>query len=244
MAKKITRKAVISKAVVDAVRKGLDAEAKALAPLKAMGEIVAAAYPTAESLKAIRTQFITETILPLKRYAEQRKIILAPLGKKDTPEGIAIRDAKANARATVGMAFGSVLKYAFPRVKSTETRGRKANPDHLKIAKHLDAALKIARDSSSGMFDAVKVTGGIKVVLAMLPRAIEPNTTEPGRRKVTTPKAPAKRKAPRANKSTVPGTVGLGKPKQVIKKMLKDRKAKLAKSNIISARELTGAVTH
>lgn len=230
-------KVVISKTVIAAVHKGLDAAERAKAPLQAMGATVAAEYGNRKALELIRSQFISDVILSMKRYAEQRKIILAPLGKKDTPEGIAIRDAKANARATVGMAFGLILKNAFPKEKT-----HSVNPGHAKIAKLLTQAIKVAKADPNPAYDRNEMVEGLQERLDALPKATAPAKGESARRKVTTPKAPAKRKAPRANKSTVPGTVGLGAPKQKIRNA---RKAKpKANPNIINARELTGAVTH
>lgn len=233
-------KVVISKVVIAAVHKGLDAAERAKAPLQAMGATVAAEYKNRESLELIRSQFIADVILPMKRYTEQAKVIAAPLGKKGTPEGIAIRDAKAGARATVGMAFGLILKYAFPKEKTTQER--RVNPGHAKIAKLLTQAIKVAKADPNPAYDREEMLEGLQERLDALPKATKPTKAESGKRKVATPKAPRKAKAPRVNKSTVPGTVGLGAPKQKIRNA---RKAKpKTNPNIINAREMLGATQH
>lgn len=241
MAKKTTKKVVIAKAVVDAVHKGLDAAERAKAPLQAMGATVAAEYGNRKALEAIRSQFIADVILSMKRYAEQRKIILAPLGKKDTPEGIAIRDAKANARATVGMAFGLILKNAFPKEKTTQER--QVNPGHAKIAALLTKAIKIAKGDPNPAYDRNEMIDGLQERLDALPKAIKPTKGESARRKVTTPKAPAKPKKARENKSTVPGTVGLGKPKQKTRNVVGAARKINAKKprGMVTASDLLGA---
>lgn len=210
--------------------------------LKVLGEKVAAQFTTREAFAAVKSDFVAACILTAPRYAEQARIIAAPLGKKDSPDGNAIREAKAKARSTVGMAWGLIAKYAFPAVESTgETRGRKKKAEHVKLREHLEAALKIARDSESPMFDAVDMAGAIKIAIAMLPNGIAPSKAESGKRDVKAPKAPRKAKAPRANKSTIPGTVSLGAPKQ---KTRNARKAKpTTKMTTREARDLMGAIS-
>lgn len=213
---KATKKiAVTLKPLVKPTHAALEAYGAGEGHLKALGEKVAAQFPTRDGFAAIKSDFLAACILTSPRYAEQAKVIAAKLPAKDTSEGKAMREAKARARATVGMAWNLIAKYAFPKAEPTgETRGRKKKADHVKIREHLEAALKLARDSESPMFDAVEMAGAIKIALAMMPQAVTPSTPGQGRRNVSTPKAPAKPKKARANKSTLPGSVGLGDAKQ------------------------------
>lgn len=239
--------AAVMKAFVKPSHTAIASHGKAEKHLKALGALVREQWKTREAFADVRAQFTAECILTAPRYAEQRKIINAPLGKAGTSEGDAIREAKAGARSTVGMAWTLIANHAFPTEKSAtgETRGRKKTADHAKIAKLAAEIAKIVKGSDSRAFDHDAVMEGVQMITEALPRPIaEPKATESKRRAPAAPKAASKRKAPRTNKSTVPATVSLGKPKQKLRNVVGAARTIKAKAprGTISARELLGAV--
>lgn len=246
-AKKIA--AAVMKAFVKPSHTAIASHGKAEKHLKALGALVAKQWKTHKAFAEVRAQFTAECILTAPRYAEQRKIINAPLGKAGTSEGDAIREAKAGARSTVSMAWTLIANHAFPKKpdeKPTgETRGRPKTADHAKIAKLAAEIAKIVKGSDSRAFDHDAVMEGVQMITEALPRPVaEPKATESKRRAPAAPKTATKRKAPRANKSTVPATVSLGKPKQKLRNVTgaARKTAPKAPRGTISARELLGAV--
>ena len=244
--KKVTVAAAVMKTFVKPSHAVIAAHGKAEQHLKALGALVAAQWKTREAFAEVRAQFTADCILTAPRYAEQRKIIAAPLGDKDSPDGIAIREAKGKARSTVGMAWNLIAKHAFPTQEATgETRGRKKNSDATRIAKLAADIAKIVKGSTSAAFDHDEVLEGVSMIVEALPQAAaKPGATESAKRDVVKPKASRKPKAPRANKSTVPATVSLGKAKQRTRNVVGAARKVNAKAprGTISARELLGTV--
>lgn len=246
-AKKIA--AAVMKSFVKPSHAVIASQGKTEGLLSTLGALVAKQWKTREAFAEVRAQYTAECILTAPRYAEQRKIIQAPLGKAGTSEGDAIREAKAGARSTVGMAWSLIANHAFPsdseKKPTGETRGRPKTADHAKIAKLAAEIAKIVKGSDSRAFDHEAVMEGVQMITEALPRPVaEPKATESKRRAPATPKAASKRKAPRANKSTVPATVSLGKPKQKPRNVTGAARTVKAKAprGTISARELLGAV--
>jgi hypothetical protein len=249
-AKKVTVAAAVMKAFVKPSHAALAAHGIAEKHLKALGALVAKQWGSRKAFAEVRAQFTAECILTSPHYAEQRKIIKAPLGKKGTSEGDAIRDAKAGARSTIGMAWTLIANHAFEKTpeekKATgETRGRPKTADHVKIAKLAAEIAKIVKGSDSRAFDHEGVMEGVQMITEALPRAVaEPKVAESKRRETKAPKTATAPKAPRKNKSTVPATVSMGKPKQKTRNVVGAARTIKAKAprGTISARELVGAI--
>lgn len=236
--------------VKKAVHGALAADQSAKHHLKAAGAVVAQEWPSRDELDKVRAQFTAEYIRSAPRYAEEARILSIKLPRANGNEYdawikkhseaafVETQKLQANARSTLAMAYKLIADYAFPVEDKPRAISKKKL--HVAMLALIDGALKRCANAENAAFDVVEFSNHLRAARAVLPQPVKPTKAESGRRDVKAPKASKLKKA-RANKSTLPGTVGLGDAKQSLAGV-KPRRAKAKPSGKRDARDMMGTV--